>query len=497
MNFGTLRTLLGDIGLRGALARAAGITFGGKRDLYTALGYERDLTAQMYRARYNRGGLAGRVVDAKPDDTWAEGVEIVETEDSSEVTTFEQAFDTLDERLNIFSTFHQVDKLSGVGRYGVILIGAPGKLQDPLFKVSSPEQIAYLAVYGEDECTFNEEDLETNTASRRFGMPNIYRIKRLDLKKRNVEVLVHYTRIVHVADERLDDRLFGRPRLERVWNYLDDLDKVVGGGAEAFWRRADRGMQIDLDKEVAKEIQMNATAQGKPQTALDEQMEEEVDKYIHGLSRVMRTIGTKVTEFSADVADFGGPVTSIVGLIAATTQIPQRILLGSERGELASSQDDDNWQGRIDSRRARYAAPFIVKPFVDRLIELKALPEPQEYSVRWPDANELSELERAQYAAALSKLNMQQGEIVVTANEIRDRALGWERLEENGDSNALQPVDQGNLPTEQPNDPAAEQRLRAAFARKVWKGTTTILKGSSKRRRAKRESLQPRAVTPA
>jgi hypothetical protein len=29
-----------------------------------------------------------------------------------------------------------------------------------------------------------------------------------------------------------------------------DLEKVVGGGAEAFWRRADRGMQLDLDPTI-------------------------------------------------------------------------------------------------------------------------------------------------------------------------------------------------------------------------------------------------------
>ena len=39
-------------------ARLMGVTFGGKRDLYEALGYDRQITIEQYRETYRRGGIA-------------------------------------------------------------------------------------------------------------------------------------------------------------------------------------------------------------------------------------------------------------------------------------------------------------------------------------------------------------------------------------------------------------------------------------------------------
>jgi len=79
--------------------------------------------------------------------------------------------------------------------------------------------------------------------------------------------------------------------------------------------------------------------------------------------------------------------------------VPLRILVGSERGELSSTQDQGTWNGRLQGRQEDYITPRIVVPFVNRLIELGVLPVPLEgFKVEWPDLFSISDAEKADIA---------------------------------------------------------------------------------------------------
>jgi hypothetical protein len=141
-----------------------------------------------------------------------------------------------------------------------------------------------------------------------------------------------------------------------------DLEKVVGGGAEAFWRRADRGMQLDLDPTIdVSQEQKDA-------------MKVQLEEYEHELRRILTTRGVKINELGSDVADFKSPVDAIMALISAGTGIPQRVLMGSEQGKLAAKQDRANWDNRVTDRQSDFAGPLVLRPFIDKMIAIKALP---------------------------------------------------------------------------------------------------------------------------
>ena len=55
---------------RTVLARAFGVSFNGKRNLWDSFGWDTKLDLQMIMDMYIRGGIAKRIVDAKPDSTW-------------------------------------------------------------------------------------------------------------------------------------------------------------------------------------------------------------------------------------------------------------------------------------------------------------------------------------------------------------------------------------------------------------------------------------------
>jgi hypothetical protein len=221
-----------------------------------------------------------------------------------------------------------------------------------------------------------------------------------------------------VADGLLDDRIYGTPRLKRVWNRLDDLEKLAGGGSEAFWMRAHQGYVANVDPTV----QMD---EPKIQALRDQ-----IEDFANGLRRTIGQQGVEFKALGSDTADFSNNVDAIVGLIAAGTGIPKRILMGSERGELASSQDAKAWDDRISDRRTQYGDPVVVRPFVDRLIEFNALPKPVKYETRWPEIQNFTEDEQLAMALKAASVNKQMGRVVILPDEIRSRYLGLPPLDE-------------------------------------------------------------------
>lgn len=428
------------------LANWSGFQFGLKRNLFEALGYPRVLTPSMYRWRYQRDGLFARIMEAYPISTWRGGGTIIEDEDPDTQTEFEKAWIDLDKRLNIWQTFEKADILGQLGRFSIIILGAPGNIAEPL-QNCPPAQLVYLKALSERDA--RPESLDTDTKSPRFGQPVYYTISRLTAPLENTAAMVgrvHWTRVIHIADRMLDDNIFGQPQGERGWNLFDDLLKVVGGGSEAFWKRVDAGMQLKLDPNVAD-------MKPEDKTKLDEQL----DEYVHGLRRVLRTRGIDIETMTSAVAGIKDPVMTIVSLLSATYGIPQRILLGSERGELASDQDRDNWSERIQDRRLSFASPVVIRAFIDRLIALKTLPTPQNYEARWPTAETLDDAGRAELAKTIAEINQAAGETVVTIDEIRDRYLGLPPLAEvlsPEEANALETAPETGVPVA-----AARRRL--------------------------------------
>jgi len=406
--------------------RAAGMSFNGLRDLYNILGYPRVISPAQYRDRYARGGIAGRVVDAMPKATWRGGVEIIEDEDPEVSTTFEETCAALMTRLKLTQVFQRLDILAQQCRYGVLLLGAPGDFNQELPK-GKPEQLVYVTPFAEEDARVMEWELDEHNP--RFGQPTHYQLSRLTANSlanigswgvpafspAALQQPVHWSRVIHVpAEGILDNEVFGPPALERVWNLLDDLDKVIGGGAEAFWLRANQGLHLNIDKD---------TANVKPEDLKD--LKDQADEYQHQIRRILRTRGVDVNELGSDVANFSNPADAVVTQIAGSKAIPKRILTGSEMGELASSQDRENFRDQVNGRQLSYAEPTILRQFFDRLITYKYIVAPKKgaeaYQIKWAHVQVLTEQEKAEGASKWASVNNTQGAPVFLNREIRDK----------------------------------------------------------------------------
>jgi len=143
------------------------------------------------------------------------------------------------------------------------------------------------------------------------------------------------------------------------------------------------------------------------------------------LRRFIRTRGVKLQELGSQAPRPGETFDMLIDLISATTGIPQRVLLGSTSGTIASQQDRANWAERISERRNNFATPTFIRPFVDSLVFAGVLPAYTDLRVKWPEAFVQNPLEKSQTSAqrARSVVNLSrqlsEGFPMITREEAR------------------------------------------------------------------------------
>lgn len=380
---------------------------GGGKNLNKDCGYPESISAEHYGAFYAREGIAARVVDVWPEESWAQAPLIYETEDADQKTPFEMAWEELADEHHPLSILARADMLSGIGRFGIILIGMDDglDLSEPVEGMdmkgnkrlgNEKEKIRNLLFLRPfQESVVSIESVESDPSNPRFGLPITYSILFNDGLS-SFSRRVHWTRVLHLADRREMSDVFGVPRMQKNFNRLLDARKILGGSGEMFWKGGFPGYSFEVNSGLdGAEVDTSS-------------LRAEMDNYMTGLQRYLALEGVSAKSLAPQVADPKNHLDCQLAAIALSEGIPQRILFGSERGELASSQDAKAWNSRLRKRQEQYLTPFVVRPFVDRLIALGILPVPEEgYTIFWPDLTTQSDQEKAEvvrtWADALAK----------------------------------------------------------------------------------------------
>lgn len=364
------------------LANKLGTSFAGERDLYKALGYKKDLSFSDYFSQYERQDIAKAVIDKPVSATWQGTIEIIESKEA-ETTPLETAWKELNYQMGVKSKLVLVDKLTGIGRYGAILLGLSDSANMEEEVRSKKTKLLFLRALGEDSIKVNT--YETNVTSPRYGKPLYYDLTLQEGDTKDaISKLVHHSRIIHVCEDAICNEVFGTPRLQAVFNRLQDIEKVVGGSAEMFWRGARPGYEAVIDPEFTMSAEVK------------EDLRNQISEYENNLRRILVNKGIKLNPLTMQISDPAAHVDIQLQMISAETNIPKRILIGSERGELASTQDSAQWYSFIQSRRLEFAEPTILRPLINRLMEYGILPKVLTYEIKWSDLFAPSEKETAE-----------------------------------------------------------------------------------------------------
>jgi phage-related protein (TIGR01555 family) len=417
-----LKHINAELTSRANLAGALGYSYGTDRDLYAKLGYPRTISYNQYLARYLRQDIAARVINAPVDATWRLKPQVVELTDNREddkETEFEKQWKELTQRLRMYNRFTRADKLAGLGQYAIIYIGFDdgGRPED---EVTAAKDVLFLQPYSSDSAEI--ASYISDTTDPRYGYPEYYSVSMSNAVGGNdtsTAVRVHHSRVLHLADGLMENNVLGTPQLENVYNRLQDLETLAGGSAEMFWRGAFTGMVMN----------MNEDADVDAQSMTD--MADEMDDYINGLRRYIRTQGMDVKMLNPTVADPSNHAELQFKLISSAKGIPVRILTGSERGELASTQDASNWHGKIKERQEDYAEPLYLLALIDKLQNMGIL-NAVEYEVKWPDMLAPSDKEQADIVktrteALVAYANAPASEMMMPLEVYLDEVWGFDK----------------------------------------------------------------------
>lgn len=401
-----------------------------RRDIDKECGYPLEITTEEYKYKFKRGDIASRVVSLYPEACWAEPPLIYETEDEEE-TEFERRWNRLQGRFRLHSLLQRADRLSGIGRFGIILLGInddqtldkPVAGLDAMGQRQTQEGTNYKLLYLRtfDESFVRVMRLEEDVKNPRYGLPVEYEIQFALEQMENGSPInpgmgagtngsvtttkkVHWHRVIHLADNKASDEVYGMPRMQVVYDRLLDLKKIAGGSGEMFWKGGFPGLSLETPltdpSGVAIELDVEAT-------------KEQVLAYQEGLQRHLALQGVEAKSLQPNVADPSSHLEVQIRLVSIGLACPWRVLMGAETGQLASGQDMVAWNKRMNNRREDYVTPQVIRPFIDRLIVLGVLPFPEgdepveleegeppapQYIVHWTDLNTPSDEEKATVA---------------------------------------------------------------------------------------------------
>ncbi len=394
--------------------------FDPRRNINDECGYPDSITISEYKELYDREGTATKVVNVLPEQSWQAQPTVFETEEPDDETEFERVWKELDKALQgpswfqdeegspIWEQLERIDKLSGIGSFGVLLIGIDDGLELSQSVVgidergeqvgTTPQERKLLFLRSFDESQVKVAAYEQDKTNPRYGQPTAYNITIADPKDVASsgsavaglslgQTKVHWTRVIHIADNKGSSEIFGVPRMKPVFNRLLDVRKLYGGSAEMYWKGAFPGLSIESHPQMGPNYPVDVAA-----------TRTQMQNYSNGLQRWLALGGLTVKSLAPQVVDPTPQINVQIENICIVLGIPKRIFTGSERGDLASSQDDSTWNDVLRHRQNSHITPSIIVPFVNRLILMGVLPIPEGFSVVWPDLEALTESEQATIA---------------------------------------------------------------------------------------------------
>lgn len=395
-----------------------------KHDHYADFGWPDQLQFQQFYRLYRRNGLAFAGVDKTILKTWQDSPEIWEHEEPAE-SEVESEIRQRFADLRIWQHFAEADRRSMVGRYaGVILRFRDNQDFDkPVTSVPGGlDGLAGVIPVWESQLTVAE--WVSDPKSEEYGEPKFYQFTESALGGESQSprhFRVHPDRVLIWSD---DGTVNGRSALEPGFNDLLDAEKVKGAGGEGFWKTS-RGAPIISAAEGLTPKDVAANMGVDTSEVLDE-INSQLESFQAGFDKGLMLGGMTATPLTINLPSPEHFFSIAVQGFAASINIPVKILLGSQTGERASTEDAREWAQTCMSRRVTRNTP-IIREFVNRLERVGILPE-KDWHVEQADLTESTAEEKMGRAKTMAEINQATpNEFAFLPDEIREVA-GYDPL---------------------------------------------------------------------
>ena len=393
-------------------------------------GYPDIITFPMYYAMFKRNGLANAGIKHAINKTWREYPCLQEKEEAHDETTVESTIKEAFERLSFWQKLKDADQRSRVGDYGALVMRfADGKEHDqPVERLNGLDSLVELIPCYQDQLLPSEYDMDPKSLN--YGRPKMYQFNegRVDPdQSKQRSFLVHPDRVLIWS---ADGSINGDPVLEAGYNDLLTIEKIIGSGGEGFWKNAKSAPVLNVEKDA--NLQSLATMLGTTVSGISDKMDDVVAGWQKGFDQLLMLQGIDAKTLGVTLPQPEEFIAAPLQSFAASINEPLKILIGSQSGERASTEDAKEWDSTIMSRRENYVKPNL-RRLLQKLAKFNVLPAINWY-IAWTDLTEDSTSEKLANATKLATINKEllgTGERAFSAQEIREAAGYMTPLEDN------------------------------------------------------------------
>ena len=434
-----------------------------KHNHYADFGWPTDVTFDLLYSVYTRNSLAKAAVTKTVGKTWATNPLLQEKArdagkpkpETRREALIRQRFDDL----RFWQRLAECDRRALVGRYaGAILRIADGeRFEQPVGTVSGGLD-ALVEIIPAWEGQLQPTQWDTNETSETFGQVTMYSFQEAAVgdSKQPRSLTIHPDRVVIWSE---DGTINGRSPLEAGYNDLMDVEKGRGGGAEGFWKNA-KSAPI-LEAQEGTSITKMAEAMGVKPTEVVDKMNDQVRDFQSGFDVVLMLQGMTAKPMTVTLPASPEHYFLVAAqCFAASFSIPLKILVGSQSGERASTEDAGEWALTNMSRRTNIVIPAIMAT-IRRLERFNILPV-RDWHLDWASLTAANDDQKIDRVAKMAEVNSKQvaatSERVFTIGDMRS-AVDMEPLSD-ADAKVEKPDDgnddgdQTNPDKAKPGDPA-------------------------------------------
>lgn len=390
---------------------------GAKHDHYADFGFPTDVSLPLLRQMYARNGMLRSAVSKTIKKTWETAPMIIESEEAAD-SPLEKEIESWFKLNRFWQKLAAADRMSLYGGFsGVVLRYADDKaLGNPVESVRGGlEGLVNLVPVWAGDITVDQlgED----------GEPETYLVKGVTQvgSKETSQVKVHRDRLMIWSE---DGTMDPTPQAVAGYNDLMTMEKIAGAGGEGFWKNAKSSPVLQVDKDLS--VKKLAEAMGVEPSEVADTMDEKIGDWQKGFDQMLLLQGIKAETLGVTLPQPEQFYNVALQSFAASWDIPQKILVGSQTGERASTEDAREWALTNQARRTDVAIPQISE-FTRRLVEVGVLGE-KDWGLDWApltDSSEDQKLGRAKTMSEINKSAEPTGELVYTVEEIRV-ASGYE-----------------------------------------------------------------------
>lgn len=421
--------------------------FGGgtKQDFYKDFGWPEQLSFQLFYNMYSRNGLAEAAVERTVLKTWETHPWLLEMqpEDHDEETPVEEDIRRHFGKLRFWQALMEADRRSLVGEYAAIILRiADGLTMDqPVGDAAGIESLVEVIPAWQGQLVVDEWDQVQTSPT--YGQPKAFKFNETAMgdSKAARQFRIHPDRVVIWSK---DGTVFGKSLLQAGYNDLLDMQKISGSGGEGFWKNAKSAPVLQVSEQAR--IHDLATMLGVPTDQIADKLGDVIRDWQSGLDELLMLQGIEAKTLGVTLPSPEHFHRIALQSFAASVSMPIKILVGSQTGERASTEDAAEWAQTNMSRRQNVVIPNIMA--VVARLEAFGIIDSRDWSLDWADLTEASageKIERASKMATINQAAGPYGDQAFTVDEIRD-AAGYEALtepiEDDTDDEPARPVRQ-------------------------------------------------------